>query len=87
MTTKSVTFNGEHKQERDVNKLILILTAAAWFVLGIGVLLSVLNINHLSDQNQMLMVGIGCMVGSVHIYVIRTAIHLVHRRAEAMNEE
>jgi len=34
-----------------------------------------------------LMVGVGFMVGSVHIYVIRTAIHLVHSRTQSEDEK
>ncbi|HZG75614.1 MAG TPA: hypothetical protein VEZ72_07120 [Paenibacillus sp.] len=66
--------------ERSVQKLVKWMTAASWATLLIGLALSLANLNHFSEQNASLMVGIGFMVGSVHIYVIRTAIHLVHAR-------
>ncbi|CAG7636865.1 hypothetical protein ACFQI7_07385 [Paenibacillus allorhizosphaerae] len=83
MTTKTVSDNSMAHAKQDVNRLIAIMTAAAWIFLGIGLLLSLFNMNHFSDRNASLMVGIGFMVGSVHIYVIRTAIHLVHSRSES----
>lgn len=79
MTTKTAVVH-QHRKERDVQSLVTIMTAAAWILLGIGLLLCLLNIGHFSDRNTSLMVGLGFMVGSVHIYVIRTAIHLVHFR-------
>ncbi|WP_426449695.1 hypothetical protein ACP26L_32260 [Paenibacillus sp. S-38] len=81
MTTKTATAQREIHGERDVNRLVVWMTAAAWIFLGFGLLLSLLNLHHFSDRNTSLMIGIGCMVGSVHIYVMRTAIHLVHSRA------
>ncbi|CAG7622714.1 hypothetical protein PAESOLCIP111_02436 [Paenibacillus solanacearum] len=87
MTTKTVTENGSMTHtKQDVNRLIAIMTAAAWIFLGIGLLLSLFNMNHFSDRNASLMVGIGFMVGSVHVYVIRTAIHLVHSRSESQEK-
>lgn len=80
MTTKTASTTLAGGEQRSVAKLVKLMTAAAWIIFGIGLLLSLLNMNHFSDQNQLLMIGIGCMVGSVHIYVIRTAIHLVHSR-------
>ncbi|UFJ40729.1 hypothetical protein LOK74_22495 [Brevibacillus humidisoli] len=87
MTTKTATYD-HHKAPagRDVKRLVRIMTAAAWIALLIGLFLSLFNLHHFSDQNHSLMVGIGFMVGSVHIYVIRTAIHLVHKRAEEMEQ-
>ena len=67
--------------ERSVQKLVKWMTAASWTTLLIGLALSLSNLGYFSEQNASLMVGIGFMVGSVHIYVIRTAIHLVHARA------
>ncbi|AEI45692.1 hypothetical protein [Paenibacillus mucilaginosus] len=81
MTTKTAAVQSEMQGERDVNRLVGWMTAAAWIFLGFGLLLSLFNLHHFSDRNPSLMVGIGCMVGSVHIYVMRTAIHLVHSRA------
>ncbi|CAM3382984.1 hypothetical protein [Marinicrinis lubricantis] len=86
MTTKTAAANRNQRSERDVNRLVRIMTGAAWIALGFGLLLSLMNLHHFSDRNTSLMVGIGFMVGSVHIYVIRTAIDLVHRREEKMEE-
>ncbi|MNW16693.1 hypothetical protein D3C71_2156270 [compost metagenome] len=63
------------------------MTAIAWVVLGIGVLLCLMNLSHFSDKNIGLMVGIGFLIGSVHIYVIGTAIGLVHARLNHEQEK
>ncbi|HZG57695.1 hypothetical protein [Paenibacillus sp.] len=67
--------------ERSVQRLVRWMTAAAWATLLVGLALSLANLHHFSESNTSFMIGIGFMVGSVHIYVIRTAIHLVHARA------
>ncbi|TBL71051.1 hypothetical protein [Paenibacillus thalictri] len=87
MTTKTASVGKVGANGRDASRLVTMMTAAAWVFLGIGLLISLLNIEHFSDRNTSLMVGIGFMVGSVHIYVIRTAIHLVLSRAAAKAEE
>lgn len=61
-----------------VQRLVKMMTTAAWTALLFGLALSLFNLHDFSDRNAALMVGIGFMVGSVFIYVIRTAIHLVH---------
>ncbi|WP_053373278.1 hypothetical protein [Paenibacillus sp. FJAT-27812] len=84
MTTKTATISHVQPSKSDVKRLVKAMTAIAWVVLSIGVLLSVINLSHFSDQNVGLMVGIGFLIGSVHIYVIGTAIGLVHAR---LNQE
>ncbi|MDR6882391.1 MULTISPECIES: hypothetical protein [Bacillales] len=84
--TVSVSNVNNERSERDVLPLVKLMTIAAWALLGIGLLLSLINLDHFSDRNPSLMVGIGFMVGSVHVYVIRTAIHLVHSRAASKTE-
>lgn len=86
MTTRTASANEVNHSGRDVGRLVTMMTVAAWVLLGIGFVLSLLNLHHFSDRNPSLMVGIGFMVGSVHIYVIRTAIHLVHSRAASRTE-
>ncbi|WP_141503591.1 hypothetical protein [Paenibacillus luteus] len=80
MTTKTATISQVQPLKSDVKRLVKAMTAIAWVVLAIGVLLSLVNLSHFSDQNVGLMVGIGFLIGSVHIYVIGTAIGLVHAR-------
>ncbi|WP_415841336.1 hypothetical protein [Paenibacillus alkaliterrae] len=80
MTTKTATISHAQSSKSDVKRLVKAMTAIAWSVLGIGVLLCLVNLSHFSDQNVGLMVGIGFLIGSVHIYVIGTAIGLVHAR-------
>ncbi|MNF04990.1 hypothetical protein D3C80_2046220 [compost metagenome] len=46
-----------------------------------------MNLSHFSDKNIGLMVGIGFLIGSVHIYVIGTAIGLVHARLNHEQEK
>ncbi len=81
MLSNNYINNRSGGSERSVQKLVKWMTAASWATLLIGLALSLSNLGHFSEQNAALMVGIGFMVGSVHIYVIRTAIHLVHARA------
>ncbi|WP_028609492.1 hypothetical protein [Paenibacillus harenae] len=80
MTTKTATISQVQPSKSDVKRLVKAMTAIAWAVLSIGVLLCAVNLSHFSDQNVGLMVGIGFLIGSVHIYVIGTAIGLVHAR-------
>ncbi|MGM0884492.1 MAG: hypothetical protein ACQEXQ_26065 [Bacillota bacterium] len=80
MTTKTATISHVQPSKSDVKRLVKAMTAIAWAVLSIGVLLCLVNLSHFSDQNVGLMVGIGFLIGSVHIYVIGTAIGLVHAR-------
>ncbi len=86
MTTKTAVLAEGTGNERNVGRLVALMTATAWVLLGIGLLLSLLNLHDFSDRNTSLMVGVGFMVGSVHIYVIRTAIHLVHSRAKTEDD-
>jgi hypothetical protein len=53
------------------------MNAIAWLVLGAGLLLCLLNVNEFNDQNLGLMIGIGCLIASVQIYVIGTVVNLV----------
>ena len=82
MTTKTATISQVQPSTSDVKGLVKAMTAIAWGVLAIGVLLCLVNLSHLGDQNVGLMVGIGFLIGSVHIYVIGTAIGLVHARLQ-----
>ncbi|QHT60985.1 hypothetical protein GXP70_14195 [Paenibacillus lycopersici] len=77
MTTKSAA-NG--KPEREGNALFLTMKIAAWIALIIGGVMCITNFADFSDRNRQLMTGIGFMVGSVFIYMIGTAINLVHKR-------
>ncbi|MDO3675876.1 hypothetical protein [Paenibacillus ehimensis] len=86
MTTKTAVLAEGTGNERNVGRLVALMTATAWVLLGIGLLLSLFNLHDFSDRNTSLMVGVGFMVGSVHIYVIRTAIHLVHSRAKTEDD-
>ncbi|MDQ0063872.1 hypothetical protein [Paenibacillus harenae] len=80
MTTKTASISHAQPTKSDVKRLVKAMTAIAWGILGIGFLLCLVNLSHFSDQNVGLMVGIGFLIGSVHIYVIGTAIGLVHAR-------
>lgn len=86
MSNRAVSVNPIERVERDVMPLVKMMTFAAWALLAVGLVLSLISIESFNDKNTTLMVGIGFMVGSVHIYVIRTAIHLVHSRNAAKSE-
>jgi len=79
MTTKTATIS-QANPKADVKRLVKAMTFMAWAVLIIGTVLCLFNLSHFSDKNVGLMVGLGFLVGSVHIYVIRTAIDLVHTK-------
>jgi hypothetical protein len=88
MTTKTATVsNVKSATAASVKRLVTLMTVFAWTALTVGVLLCLINISHFSDKNTTLMVGIGCLVGSVFIYVIGTAIGLVHARLHQTMEE
>lgn len=78
MTTKTANISQLGPTKSDVKRLVNVMTIIAWGVLSIGVILCLINMSHFSDKNIGLMVGIGFLIGSVHIYVIGTAIGLVH---------
>ncbi|SFI41655.1 hypothetical protein SAMN02799624_00916 [Paenibacillus sp. UNC496MF] len=77
MTTKSAA---GQKTEREGNALFQAMKIAAWAALIIGAVLCLTNYSDFSDSNRRLMAGIGFLVGSVFIYMIGTAINLVHKR-------
>lgn len=81
MTTKTINIHGLKPAQPDGKKLVKIMHVMAWIALTIGVILCLTNITDFNDRNFGLMVGIGFLVGSVHIYVIGTAIGLVHSRS------
>lgn len=81
MEPKKLAADGSGAPARDVQRLVRWLTIAAWAALLIGIALSLAGIEPFSERNAALMIGIGFMVGSVHIYIIRTAMHLVHARS------
>lgn len=88
MTTKNNLPQGSGSNApRSVQRLVRWLTVAAWATLIVGLGLSLIQIGHFSEKNVTLMVGIGFLVGSVHIYVIRTAIHLVHSHSPSLLRE
>jgi len=87
MTTKSISINRiEIPKQHNAHKLVNIMTIIAWIVLSIGLVLCMVNLGHFSDQNVGLMVGIGFLIGSVHIYVIGTALGLAHNRAQYIDK-
>ncbi|MUT67897.1 hypothetical protein [Paenibacillus sp. NEAU-GSW1] len=81
MTTKTATVSSiQPSSLAAVKRLVNLMTGFAWTALTIGVLLCLIKLGHFSEENVLLMLGIGCMVGSVFIFVIGTAIGLVHAR-------
>jgi len=81
MNSNTKSINIRETIRPDATKLVKIMTAISWLVLGIGVVLCLANITEFNDRNWGLMIGIGFLVGSVFIYTIGTAIGLVHKRA------
>lgn len=87
MTTKTTSIT-RAANEHGFRPLVWIMTVAAWAALTIGVVMCLMYLEPFNDRNWGLMIGLGFMVGSVHIYVIRTAIHLVNtRRAQADGDQ
>ncbi|MFF2094180.1 hypothetical protein [Paenibacillus sp. NPDC058174] len=84
MTTKTATVSSiQPSSLAAVKRLVSLMTAFAWTALSIGVLLCLIKLGHFSEENVLLMLGIGFLVGSVFIFVIGTAIGLVHARMSA----
>jgi hypothetical protein len=79
VTTKTITA-AEQQSEQEVKRLFSFMNMAAWIALGVGLIMCLWNVSHFNDENLSLMLGIGLMVGSVFVYTIGTAIHLVHKR-------
>jgi hypothetical protein len=86
MTTKQASVSHTTPGESSVRRLVTLMTWMAWVILGIGVLLCLVNLYEFNDRNLGLMVGIGFLVGSVHIYFIGTAMGLVHERHQSKQE-
>ncbi|MEK3720159.1 hypothetical protein [Paenibacillus sp. FSL H8-0034] len=84
MTTKTASVHhadlSKNHSNNEIPRLVTLMTWIAWVALGVGVLLCLMNLNQFNDRNTGLMVGLGFIVGSVHIYVIGTAMGLVHKR-------
>jgi hypothetical protein len=80
MSSSNITVTDRPRSEREMKRMFAFMKGAAWTALGIGILLSLWNVGHFSDENMTLMLGIGFMVGSVFIYTIGTAMHLVEKR-------
>jgi len=74
------TAGADRQTAREGKALFIAMQIAAWASLVVGVVLCLVNINDFTDNNMSLMVGIGFLVGSVFIYTIGTAMHLVHKR-------
>lgn len=82
MTTRTLSASVAREETRNFSGLVKTMTFMAWLALIVGVVLCAINITEFNDENMTLMVGIGFLVGSVHIYVIKTAIHLVNNQAK-----
>jgi hypothetical protein len=79
MTTKTITA-AEQETGREGKNLFAAMNVAAWISLCAGIVMCLWHVDQFNDQNLSLMLGIGFMVGSVFIYTIGTAMHLVHKR-------
>lgn len=72
--------NAASRDEREGKSVFLVMQIAAWVGLCVGVVLCLLRLGDFSDNNLYLMAGIGFLVGSVFVYIIGTAMNLVHKR-------
>ncbi|MBW7457370.1 hypothetical protein ACFOLF_36080 [Paenibacillus sepulcri] len=85
MSTKTAV--AERQTAREGKSLFFAMHVASWVALCVGVVLCLIDIGHFSDNNMLLMMGIGFLVGSVFTYTIGTAMNLVHKRkSEAEND-
>ncbi|CAM4003617.1 hypothetical protein COLU111180_18915 [Cohnella lubricantis] len=73
--------------EREGRSLFLVMQIAAWAGFLVGVALCLVRLSHFSDNNTSLMAGIGFLVGSVFVYIIGTAMNLVHKRKSESGRE
>lgn len=67
-------------------RIFSVMNTIAWLVLGAGLLLCLLNLSEFTDKNLGLMIGIGCLIASVQIYVIGTVVHLLGQNAKPRSE-
>ena len=70
MFSRRLPINAVPYNEHDGTKMRKMMTIIAWFCLIAGVVLSLLTITNYSDQNHILMIGIGFLIASVFIYII-----------------
>jgi hypothetical protein len=82
MAVKTMETVQQRAIERDGRHVFSFMNLVAWITLGVGVMMTLWGLGDFSDTNLTLMLGIGFMVGSVFIYTIGTATHLVHKRHE-----
>ncbi|WP_199615207.1 hypothetical protein [Paenibacillus alkalitolerans] len=78
--SKMMTGGQYHYDGSEEKRLFAVMNLMAWIALCVGIVMSLWNVGHFSDENLTLMLGIGFMVGSVFIYTIGTAIRLAHNR-------
>jgi predicted membrane channel-forming protein YqfA (hemolysin III family) len=82
---RTIPFN--RKAGNEGSRLFAVMNAIAWLVLGVGVLMCLFNLSDFTDENLGLMAGIGCLIASVHIYVIGTVIQLLQNDAKRRSPE
>jgi|GEM_PF-1505776 len=70
MFPKRQPINAVPYNDHDGTKMRKMMTIIAWFCLITGVVLSLLTISNYSDQNHILMIGVGFLIASVFIYII-----------------
>lgn len=70
MFPRRVSINAVSYNDHDGTKMRKMMTAIAWFCLIAGVALTLFTITNYSDQNHLLMIGIGFLIASVFIYII-----------------
>lgn len=75
--------NSPGKNARGLTRL---LTIIGWIAFAVGVVTIILNIQPFNDNNAGLMMGIGCVVGSIFIYFIGKSIGSMQVRNEEGKE-
>ncbi|MNW25078.1 hypothetical protein D3C74_18120 [compost metagenome] len=69
----------KQKQMKGTESFMSIL---AWVAGIIGIILIVVNVGFFSDRNLGLMIGIGCVVGGIFIYMISKSLGTARMKEE-----
>ena len=87
MFPRKLTAHSLTPNTTEAYKIRNLMTVMAWVCLVIGFVLSLMSITTLSDENHILMIGIGFLVASFHIYVIGLFMALMFKVPAVKDED
>ncbi|MGG1615232.1 hypothetical protein ACIFQM_04480 [Paenibacillus sp. NRS-1782] len=72
-------FSKSGSNEKQMSRFVSVIAWLAWIV---GIILILFNLGNLSDRNIYLMVGIGCVVGGLFIYMIGKGLVIARKKED-----